>query len=131
MQSRKSLKSGKESIQQTFWRYTLPATLGMLINSIYSTVDGIFLGQVVGTEGLAAINMVWPVFGTLVGVGLMCGVGAGAQFSIAKGESRSNHARQILGNSIILLTALSILAGVLLYNYKLPLMEWLGQQAMH
>ncbi|MGY0216824.1 MATE family efflux transporter [Endozoicomonadaceae bacterium StTr2] len=134
MKTRKRKTSGSSSenladpdrIRHTFWRYTLPAILGMLVSSIYSTADGIFLGQAVGAEGLAAINMVWPVFSLFIGLGLMCGLGAGTLASIARGQSKPEQARQILGNTIPLLMLLSLVSGILLFAFRAPLMSWLG-----
>ena len=31
-------------------------------------VDGVFIGRYIGTNGLAAINLIWPLFGVLLGL---------------------------------------------------------------
>ncbi len=52
------------SIYRQFVRYTIPTVAAMLVNGLYQVVDGIFIGHYVGAEGLAGINVAWPVIGT-------------------------------------------------------------------
>ena len=92
-----------QPINKLFWRYTLPAVVGMMVNGLYTTIDGIFIGQVVGADALAAMNLIWPVFGIIIGIGLMCGVGAGALYSINRGEGKHEAARHIFGSSLSLM----------------------------
>ncbi|WP_172806711.1 MATE family efflux transporter [Endozoicomonas arenosclerae] len=105
------------SIERQFWRYTLPAVAGMLVNGLYATIDGIFIGQYVGANALASMNLVWPIFGLVVGIGLMCGTGSAALYSIFKGEGRPEQAQSIFGNAISLMTLLSVAIGLLLYHF--------------
>ena len=108
-----------QSVGRMFWRYTIPAIVGMLVNGLYSTIDGIFIGQVVGTQGLAAVNLVWPVYGLVIGAGLMIGMGSSALSSIAKGEGNIEKARTILGNG----TVLALLTGLFFALTILPLTD--------
>ena len=85
-QAIKTSEISNQPIHKLFWRYTLPAVMGMAVNGLYAVIDGIFIGRAVGAEGLAAINLAWPLFGAVFGVGLMIGVGASAQYSIARGR---------------------------------------------
>jgi len=66
------------SIGKTFIRYTIPAVTAMLVSGLYQIIDGIFVGHYVGYEGLAGINMAWPIVFILSGLGLMLGMGAGS-----------------------------------------------------
>ncbi|MEC4737129.1 MULTISPECIES: MATE family efflux transporter [unclassified Shewanella] len=75
------------SINRTFWRYAIPSVAAMLVNGIYQIVDGIFIGQYVGYQGLAGINMAWPIIYVFAGIGLMIGMGSGSLLSINRGEN--------------------------------------------
>jgi Na+-driven multidrug efflux pump len=65
----------KNSIYRQFWRYTIPTVAAMLVNGLYQVVDGIFIGHYVGAEGLAGINVAWPIIGFILGLGMLVGVG--------------------------------------------------------
>ncbi len=103
------------SIQRQFWRYTIPTVAAMLVNGLYQVVDGIFIGQYVGAEGLAGINLAWPVIGTILGIGMMVGVGTGALASIKQGEGKVDEAKTTLTTGLILLAILAPLVGVVLW----------------
>ncbi len=40
-----------------FLRYAVPSSLAMFISSLYTVIDGIFVGQGVGDSALAAVNI--------------------------------------------------------------------------
>ncbi|MCL6271200.1 MATE family efflux transporter [Sansalvadorimonas sp. 2012CJ34-2] len=102
-------------VGKLFWKYTLPAVMGMVVNGLYSVIDGIFIGQAVGAEGLAAINLSWPIFGVLFGFGLMAGTGASALYSINRGAGDTEKARKVMGNVFVLLPIISFALGAVLY----------------
>jgi Na+-driven multidrug efflux pump len=97
------------SLYRQYFRYTVPTIAAMLVNGLYQLVDGIFIGQYVGSPGLAAINIAWAMTGVIVGVGLLVGVGTGSLASIRKGEQNLQSAKQTLSTGLILLLFLSIL----------------------
>ncbi|MGI9275577.1 MAG: MATE family efflux transporter [Endozoicomonas sp.] len=115
-----------QPVNKLFWRYSLPAVAGMLVNGLYSTIDGIFIGQAIGAEGLAAMNIIWPVFGLILGIGLMFGMGTAALYSIARGEQAEERARAILGNGVTLMVLGSLLLGAFIYHYGHIALLWMG-----
>lgn len=102
------------SITKTFWRFAIPSMVAMLVNGLYQVVDGIFVGHYIGYEGLAGINLAWPVIGILAGLGLLVGMGAGSLISIYRGESNNNVARQTLYSALGLIGVAGLLMMVLL-----------------
>ena len=82
--------SSKQNINRTFWRYAIPSVAAMLVNGFYQIVDGIFIGQYVGYEGLAGINMAWPIIYIFAGIGLMIGMGSGSLLSINRGQQQAS-----------------------------------------
>ncbi|SDJ01001.1 putative efflux protein, MATE family [Ferrimonas sediminum] len=107
------------TLGRQFWRFVIPTVAAMLVNGLYQLVDGIFVGQVIGADGLGAINIAWPVIGITYGVAIMVGIGAGALSSIARGEGDLPGASQWLAAGLWLLLLLGIACGVLL--------AWLGE----
>lgn len=116
------------SIYSQFWRYTLPTVAAMLVNGLYQVIDGIFIGHYVGGEGLAAINMAWPVIGFLVGIGMMVGVGTGILVSIRQGENNIPDARRVLTTGLSLLLILAPLLALALNRWADLFMQWQGAE---
>ena len=56
-------------------RSSVPGILMMLVGSIYSVVDGLFVSNFVGTTAFAALNVIWPAIMLIGALGLMIGTG--------------------------------------------------------
>ena len=59
---------------------SLPSIAMMLVGSIYSVVDGIFVSNFVGTTAFAALNVIWPAIMIVGALGLMIGTGGTAWY---------------------------------------------------
>ena len=44
-----------------FFRCALPSMVSMAVSSLYTVADGVFVGQFIGPEALAAVNLVMPI----------------------------------------------------------------------
>lgn len=95
-------------IKRTFWRYAIPSIAAMLVSGLYQIIDGIFVGHYVGVDGLAAINMAWPITFVLSGFGLMVGMGGGSLISIKRGEDNKSAASQAFNTSFFLMALLAL-----------------------
>ncbi|MGY0614197.1 MATE family efflux transporter [Vibrio sp. FJH11] len=116
------------SIYKQYWRYTIPTVAAMLVNGMYQVIDGIFIGRYVGAEGLAGINVAWPVIGSILGIGMMVGVGTGALVSIKRGEQDQEGAKRILTTGLLLLVALMPLVATTLFYFSDEFIRWQGAQ---
>ncbi|WP_410207499.1 MATE family efflux transporter [Fusobacterium sp.] len=79
---KKSLSLGKDSIGKLFFAFSVPAVTGMLVTAFYSIVDGIFIGRGVGADGLAAINIGYPIINFGAALSLMFGIGGSTIISL-------------------------------------------------
>lgn len=116
------------SVYKQFWKYTIPTVAAMLVNGLYQVVDGIFIGRYVGADGLAGINVAWPVIGAILGIGMLVGVGTGALVSIRQGEGDNAGAKQILTTGLLLLLALMPIVAGGLYLFADDFLRWQGAE---
>ncbi|UHJ59744.1 MATE family efflux transporter [Vibrio furnissii] len=116
------------SINRQFLRYAIPTVAAMLVNGLYQVVDGIFIGHYVGATGLAGINVAWPVIGTILGVGMLVGVGTGALVSIKQGEKDLHSAKRILATGLLTLVMLAPIVATLLWFFADDFLRWQGAQ---
>ncbi|MBU2897210.1 MATE family efflux transporter [Vibrio hepatarius] len=116
------------SIYRQFWKYTVPTIVAMLVSGLYQVVDGIFIGRYVGADGLAGINIAWPVIGTILAIGMMIGVGTGALISIHQGQKDSIGAKQVLATGLLmLLVSVPMVSGLLAF-FSDDFLRWQGAQ---
>lgn len=100
---------GTDPIRKIFVHYAVPSVLGMLAMSTAQVVDGIFIGRFVGPEGLAAINLAWPLVMVFSGLSLMIGTGGTTLANIQKGAGNKKEADSLYSLTMTLLTGLGIL----------------------
>lgn len=94
--NRDKLDFGTGKISSLFRAMFFPTLVGMLFNSALNICDGMFVGHGVGSDGLAAINIVAPLFLICTGIGLMFGIGASVIGSIRLAEDNVKAARIIM-----------------------------------
>ncbi|QUH24407.1 MATE family efflux transporter [Serpentinicella alkaliphila] len=108
----RSKQLSEEKVWKLLFKYSLPATIGMIVNALYNVVDRIFIGRGVGAEALAGITIGFPIMLVLMALGMLVGVGGAALVSIKLGEQKRNEAELILGNSVLLLIGITLLVSV-------------------
>ena len=118
----------QDTIYKQFWRYAIPTIAAMLVNGLYQVVDGIFIGRYVGAEGLAGINVSWPVIGSILGIGMLVGVGTGALASIKQGEGDAEGSKGTLATGLLLLAILAPMVSVVLYLFSDYFLMWQGAE---
>ncbi len=77
-----SLDFAGGDIPRLFRAIFFPTLVGMVFNALLTIIDGIFVGHGVGPDGIAAVNIVAPLFMVVTGLGLMFGIGASVIASI-------------------------------------------------
>lgn len=70
------------NVFKLFRKYFIPTLFGMLSMAAVTAIDGIFVGQGVGSDGIAAVNIIIPLLMLFTGVGLMIGAGCSVVASI-------------------------------------------------
>lgn len=80
----------------TLVKFATPSMLMMLVTSLYSIVDSIFVSRYVGTNALSAINIVYPVINVILAVAIMLASGGSAVIAKELGEGKQLLARQHL-----------------------------------
>ena len=98
---RDKLDFGNGRIKSLFLAMFSPTLIGMLFNSVLNICDGMFVGHGVGSNALAAINIVAPLFLVCTGVGLMFGIGASVIGGIRLAEGNVKAARIIMTQAYI------------------------------
>lgn len=88
-------------ISRLFRAMFFPTLIGMVFNSVLNLCDGMFVGHGVGSNALAAINIVAPLFLMCTGIGLMFGIGASVIGSIRLAEGNVKAARIIMTQAYI------------------------------
>ena len=108
------------TIFKDFSKYVTFNILGQIAYSCYTLADTFFVSSDIGTNGLTALNLAFPVFCIISGTGLMIGVGGSTRFSILKSRNKTKDADQVFINALLLVLVFSSIfffAGVFASQY--------------
>ena len=99
------------------FRFTLPSIVMMIVTSVYSVVDGLFVSNLVGDAALAAVNIVFPLTMIVGAFGFMLGTGGSAEVARVMGMGEDQRAKEYFTTLILAILALGVVlsAGCILF----------------
>lgn len=107
-------------------KFIVPTYLTSLFTTLYTIVDGIFVSRYVGTNALAAINIVYPIVNILTGIALIFAVGGSSLVGISIGAKHIEKSNKEFSICIIW----SLLIGAIISSIMLlglnPILKALG-----
>ena len=99
---------GSESIGKLLIKQAVPASIGILVMSLNILVDTIFVGHWIGSQAIAAINVVLPVSFFIAALGMAIGIGGSSVVSRALGANEKSKALKTFGNQVTMTIALTL-----------------------
>ncbi len=118
-------RMGEESITRLLIRFSLPATVGMLVMATYNIVDTIFVG-ILGSEAIAALSVAFPFQMLLGALGIGTGVGAASLISRSLGSGQKDVAQNAVGQVISLSVIYGLVIALIGFFYLEPLLVLFG-----
>ncbi|QQO10154.1 MATE family efflux transporter [Breznakiella homolactica] len=110
----------------TILRYVIPQMIGLVFNSIYFIVDGIFIGNRLGSTALAAAGVAVPVVEITIALSMLISVGTGIIISTRLGQGDENGAVAVFNFSNVIALAVGAAFAVLGNIFIVPLARFLG-----
>ena len=109
-----------------FFVVALPGMVSMFAMSVYSIIEGIFIGQFLGEGAFAAVNIAMPLVFINFSLADLVGVGASVPISIALGKGDNRTANNIFSCSIIMILLASVFMGSVMFFAAEPLSRMMG-----
>lgn len=116
----------KERVSVLFRKLLIPTLLGTISISAVTAIDGIFVGHGVGADGVAAVNIVVPIYQIISGLGLMIGAGCSVVASIHLSRQNTRVAQLNISQAIILISLLTFLLCVSVMTFPEQTARLLG-----
>lgn len=125
----RSKQLGETQISKLILKFSIPAIIGMLVNALYNVIDRIYIGHGVGSLGIGATVIAFPVMLIMMAFSMLIGIGANSLVSIRLGQNRKEEAEGIFGNALVLLIITSLcLTGIGLVVLE-PFIKLMGASA--
>ncbi len=111
---------------KTILLFTIPTMVRMIFISMYSIVDGIIVSNFVGSVGLSAINIVYPVLNICMALAFMLGAGSNAIIGKKLGEGKREEACSFMTLTMIINVAAIVVLTVIFLMFDEPIYRMLG-----
>ena len=85
---------------RTFLIFLAPMMLTNILQSLLGTINGIYLGQMIGVDALAAVSAFFPVMFFFISFVIGLGAGAGVLIGQAWGAGEPEKARAVAGTTL-------------------------------
>lgn len=110
-------------------RFALPSIIMMIFLSSYTIIDGFFVSSFVGSDALAALNIVYPISGLFFAISIMFSSGGTALIGKFKGEGDMKKANSALSLISYVAVFLATAFGIIMLIFLNPILHFLGADA--
>jgi putative MATE family efflux protein len=110
---------GTEELSKLFIKFSIPAIISMVIAGTQTIIDGIFLGNFIGQNALASVNIVQPFMQVIMGFSMIISVGSLSFIGRSLGKGKKEEAQNIFKTAFAFITIISliiVLVGRLFYE---------------
>ena len=109
-----------------FFIVALPGMVSMFAMSVYSIIEGAFIGQKLGEGAFAAVNIAFPLVLINFSLADLVGVGASVPISIALGKEDKKTANNVFSCSVLMIFLASAFMGAVMFLAAEPLCRMMG-----
>lgn len=107
-------------------QFSVPAVIAMVLTAFITVADGFFMGNYVGKEGIAAVNLGLPIVYLYLGMGLMVSIGGVAIAGMALGSGDREFCNQVFRQTIVTTAVVSALISIAMVFVFSPMLGMLG-----
>lgn len=118
-----------DDIKQLYKKFLGASMASAMVMSIYSFVDTIAVGQSEGPIGAAAMAVITPLYGVLIFLAILCGVGGSVLYGNARGEGKEEKANALFTAATGLMVALILLAWTIFALFHESIFTFFGADA--
>lgn len=124
-----NLESIRNNKTGTVLQFSIPSIIAMILTSLITVADGFFIGNYVGKEGIAAVNLGLPIIYLYLAVGLMVSVGGMAIAGIALGGKDTQKCNDVFNQTMATVVTASFILSVIMWFCLNPMLTILHAEA--
>lgn len=95
---------GTEKITKLLIKFSVPAIVGMIVQTLYNIIDRMYIGNIpeIGNIAISAVGITLPISTIIMAFGMLAGIGGAARISLKLGQGKKAEAEEHLGNIMTL-----------------------------
>ena len=118
------------SLASQFLHFVAATVASLMVFSLYSIVDGLFVAKGVGEYAMAAVNLAVPFTNVLFSIGIIFAVGSSTIIAIYLGQEQGEKANSLFSQNSVLLTCIGLTITVLVLVFTAPFARLLGAEGV-
>lgn len=116
----------KGNVGKVLLRFAIPAMISLFVAELYNMVDTIFIGRVIGGNGIGALIVAFPIQRLAIAISMMLAIGASTSVARSCGAKNYEKMKSVIQNAIILAFALVLPIVILIAIFKDTIITRLG-----
>jgi putative MATE family efflux protein len=124
-----SATAAQRPLWRTYLLFLAPMVLSNFLQSMSGTINSIYIGQMLGTQALAAVSGMFPIVFFFIALVIGLGAGAGVLIGQAWGARESHMVKAIAGATLLLGVMIGLAAAVLGSVFARQALQGLGTPA--
>ncbi|MDU2064173.1 MAG: MATE family efflux transporter [Sporomusaceae bacterium] len=117
---------GRENVTALFFKYAIPSIMGMVFLGVNTVVDGFFVGQYIGLNALASVNIAMPFFSLMIAIGVVVGIGMQSLVGRLLGAGEKSKADDAFKTALYLISGISFLLALFSTIFTKEIAVFLG-----
>ncbi|SFL14114.1 MATE family efflux transporter [Pseudomonas sp. NFACC46-3] len=118
-----------QPLWKTYLLFLIPMVLSNFLQSMSGTFNSIYIGQMLGTQALAAVSGMFPIVFFFIALVIGLGAGAGVLIGQAYGAGETGTVKAIAGSTLLLGAIIGLAAAVLGSVFARQALQGLGTPA--
>ncbi len=115
-----------DNVGRMLVKFSIPAIMSLVIQALYNLVDTIYIGHGVGSIGIAALTIYFPIQLIMVSISDLISLGGATLLSISFGKKKLKYANKIVGNVVLTIVFSGIILTVVCLIYIEPILKVFG-----
>ena len=120
----------ERSLLSNFIRFSSATIASLMVFSLYSIVDGLFVARGVGEYAMSAVNLAVPFMNAMFSIALLFAVGTSTIIALYLGEGKGENANSLFTQNAVLLLVMGVALSVLVIVFLEPFALLLGAEEM-
>ena len=116
----------QQSLRKQFFRFSTATVASLMVFSLYSIVDGLFVARGVGEYAMSAVNLSVPFINLLFSIAVIFAVGTSTIIAYLLGQKNAQSANKLFSQNLVTLAVIGITISILVLVFTEPFAQLLG-----
>lgn len=116
----------KQSLLKQFFHFSAATVASLMVFSLYSIVDGLFVARGVGEYAMSAVNLSVPFVNLLFSIAVIFAVGTSTIIAYLLGQENAQSANRLFSQNLVTLAVIGVAISVLVLVFTDPFARLLG-----